>query len=177
MSSKVSALSVMAGLFLATGCHNMAGSRVTHPMLRAAMSPVGGYAARGKVTFTQMGDETLVEASFAGLKPGLHGLHIHEFGDCAGNGAEAAGGHFNPMDKPHGMTDAEHHRGDLGNVHADANGYAMESFKVTGLTFMGDQGINARSVVLHADPDDLVTQPSGNSGARISCGVIAEVSE
>jgi len=111
-----------------------------------------------------------------GLKPGQeHGLHIHEKGDCSAPDAMSAGGHFNPQGKPHGQPgSAEHHAGDLPALKADKSGRAHVQVDVSGITLKpGPTSIIGRAVVVHADPDDYKTQPTGNSGARIACGVIA----
>ena len=114
----------------------------------------------------------IVEADFQGLKPGRHGIHIHEFGDC-GNNAKSAGGHFNPSGQKHGpgmLMDS--HGGDLGNLVADADGRAHLRAESEHLSFKGGTSILGLSLVVHADPDDYVTQPSGNSGERVACGLI-----
>ena len=141
----------------------------------ATVQPTAGNSARGTVTFTQHGDKVAVSAQLSGLSPGGHGFHIHEKGDCSAPDATSAGGHFNPIGKPHGAPDApEHHAGDLPMVEADANGNATLSAEVSGLTVGGGAAtdIVGRSVVVHKDPDDYHSQPAGNSGPRIGCGVI-----
>ena len=114
----------------------------------------------------------IIEADIQGLSPGRHGFHIHEFGDC-GNNAKSAGGHFNPTGQKHGpgmLMDS--HSGDLGNLVADGGGYAHGVFETEHLSFKGANSVLGLSLVVHADPDDFVTQPSGNSGERIACGLI-----
>ncbi|MEY2797479.1 MAG: hypothetical protein RLZZ119_960 [Pseudomonadota bacterium] len=103
-----------------------------------------------------------------------HGFHIHEKGDCSAPDAMSAAGHFNPDGKPHGSPGGSHsHAGDLPNLKADANGNANYSAKVHGITVnTGPAGIVGRSVVIHRDPDDYKSQPAGNSGPRIACGLI-----
>jgi Cu-Zn family superoxide dismutase len=137
------------------------------------LSPVGGGGAAGRVTFTQKDDYVLVEAVLDGLRPGLHGLHVHEVGDCAGPGALAAGGHFDPTLHPHGPGAEEaSHLGDLGNVLADAQGHAKLSLRDHWIHISGVNGILGRALIVQADPDDLHTQPSGGGGERIACGII-----
>lgn len=139
----------------------------------AIVTPTQGNSVTGKVTFTQEGDELYIVADFEGLKPGEHGFHIHEKGDCSAHDASSAGGHFNPSNKPHGgPNDEERHAGDLGNVVADEEGKAHYEFTDSVLSLNGPDSIVDKSVVVHADPDDLKSQPTGNSGARIGCGVI-----
>ncbi len=139
----------------------------------AVLYPASGDSARGQITFTQTGDSVRVVADISGLSPGLHGIHIHEYGDCSAPDASSAGGHFNPTGEPHGApTDPEHHVGDLGNIEAGPDGMAHMEMSVDFLTFSGDESILGRSVVVHAGEDDLTSQPAGNSGPRVACGVI-----
>lgn len=139
----------------------------------AEVNPTEGNTVKGKVTFTQQGDKLYIVADFEGLKPGEHGFHIHEHGDCSAHDGSSAGGHFNPTNKKHGgPEDEERHAGDLGNVVADEDGKAHYELLDSVLQLNGKDTIVGRSVVIHADPDDLVTQPTGNSGGRIGCGVI-----
>ena len=131
-----------------------------------------GSQVTGTVTFTKAGDDLQVVADITGLKPGKHGFHIHEKGDCSAPDAASAGGHFNPTHQHHGgpMT-AEHHVGDLGNIEADASGKAHLDWKGK-MSLSGADSIIGKSVVVHEKDDDLKTDPAGNSGARQACGVI-----
>jgi Cu-Zn family superoxide dismutase len=110
-----------------------------------------------------------------GLKPDQeHGLHIHEVGDCSADDAMSAKGHFNPFGKPHaGHTAVERHAGDLPSLKANKQGRAKVDVEVDIITVTpGPASIIGRSIIIHADPDDFRTQPTGNAGARIACGVI-----
>ena len=109
-----------------------------------------------------------------GLAPGGHGFHIHEKGDCSAPDAMSAGGHFNPTGKPHGAPDvADHHAGDMQMLQADASGNATLTTDLTGLGIgSGPADIVGKAVIVHKDADDYKTQPTGNSGARVACGVI-----
>lgn len=141
----------------------------------AHISPTVHGEATGTVTFTQREDEEEVEVSveLAGLKPGRHGFHIHETGDCSAEDASSAGGHFSPDDEPHGDPDAEnHHAGDAGNLVADENGRVSRRFKLDDIAFSGQASIINRAVVIHEGADDLESQPAGDSGDRVGCGVI-----
>jgi Cu-Zn family superoxide dismutase len=114
-----------------------------------------------------------VVAEVTGLTPGDHGFHIHEFGDCGDAEAKNAGGHFNPGGHDHGGPDAEaRHKGDLGNMTADATGKAHYERVDKHLKLGGENTIIGRSVIVHEKMDDLKTQPTGNAGARVACGVI-----
>jgi Cu-Zn family superoxide dismutase len=135
--------------------------------------PLGDAKVHGKVTFTEVDDGIKIEAKLTGLAPGKHGFHVHEFGDCSMMDGTCAGGHFNPDGKPHGGPDvAERHAGDFGNIEADASGNAVYERVDSIISLHGDHSIIGRSIIVHADPDDLTTQPTGNAGARIGCGVI-----
>jgi Cu-Zn family superoxide dismutase len=138
----------------------------------ANLEPKSGSQVTGTVTFVKSGEEVQVVADIQNLKPGKHGFHIHEKGDCSAPDAASAGGHFNPTHQHHGgpMT-AEHHVGDLGNIEADASGKGHLVWKGK-LDLSGPNSIIGKSVVVHEKEDDLKSDPAGNSGARIACGVI-----
>jgi Cu-Zn family superoxide dismutase len=126
----------------------------------------------GDVHFTQLEGRLRIEGSLGGLAPGKHGFHIHEIGDC-GDEAKMAGEHFNPDGMKHGRAmDPQSHAGDLGNIEADAAGHARLLLEDPRLSLSGSAGVLGRSLVLHALEDDLQSQPSGKSGARVGCGVI-----
>jgi Cu-Zn family superoxide dismutase len=138
----------------------------------AVLHSASGSQVAGTVTFTKVGDTVQVVADITGLTPGKHGFHIHEFGDCSAADASSAGGHFNPMKKPHGAPDAaERHAGDLGNLEADSTGKAHLELKDTMLKLSGENCIMGRGVIVHEKVDDW-SQPTGNAGGRLACGVI-----
>jgi len=140
----------------------------------ATLAPTAGNATSGTVTFTQKGDKVTVEAKLSGLAPGGHGFHIHEKGDCGAPDAMSAGGHFNPSGKAHGAPDAsDHHAGDMPMLQADTSGNATLTADLAGVSVGSGAGdIVGKSVIVHKDADDYKTQPTGNSGARVGCGVI-----
>lgn len=139
----------------------------------AVMMPTKNNTAQGKVTFQEEANGLKVTVQMHNLTPGSHGFHIHEFGNCACDDAKCAGDHYNPSEKPHGGRDSnERHVGDFGNIIADEQGNATAEFVDNLATLNGRNSIIGRAVIVHADPDDLQSQPSGNAGARISCGVI-----
>ena len=132
------------------------------------------------MTFTQEreGAPTHIHVRLEGLTPGLHGFHVHEFGDNT-NGCISAGGHFNPHGKLHGAKeDAERHLGDLGNVHAGQDGKVNMSMEDAQVVLIGPYSVIGRTMVVHADEDDLgrTAHPdskiTGNAGGRVACGVI-----
>lgn len=142
----------------------------------AELQALGGSNVTGKATFTATSDgKVLVEADISGLTPGKHGFHIHEFGDCSAPDGMSAGGHFNPDGHEHGPPGVTAHPGDLGNLEADANGRATLSLVLDQVTLdAGPLSILGRGLIVHADPDDLMSQPVGMAGARIACAVILD---
>ena len=143
----------------------------------AEMKPTERSSTSGLVTFnaTTDVDTITVRIELSGLAPrSIHGLHVHEVGDCSAADASSAGGHFNPAGQKHGdRTGAERHAGDLGNVEADTAGNVATTVEIPALSVDRDvKDLAGRSVIVHAQADDLKGQPAGNSGARIACGVI-----
>ena len=137
----------------------------------------GANIGSAKITLTSDGVKIAVKVSQ--LTPGEHGIHIHTVGKCEGPAFTSAGGHFNPTNAHHGVHNAQEphpHLGDLMNLVVDTNGKANASFIANGVT-LGD-GANSlfqeggTALVIHAKADDLMSDPSGNSGDRIACGVI-----
>jgi len=139
----------------------------------AVLHPTEGSQVHGTVTFSKEPDGVKVVADLEGLTPGLHGFHIHEYGDCSAPNGGSAGGHFNPDNIQHGgPMDSVRHVGDMGNLEADAEGKAHYEWADSMLAFSGPHSIIGRGLIVHADPDDLKSQPTGNAGARVACGVI-----
>jgi superoxide dismutase, Cu-Zn family len=140
----------------------------------AELAPTQGNRAQGTVTFAPADGGLRMVVHIEGLTPGEHGFHLHEKPDCSAPDASSAGDHWNPTGEAHGAPDAPpHHAGDLGNITADASGVAHAERVVRGLGVDGAQSVLGRSAVVHASADDLKTQPSGNSGARLACGVVS----
>ena len=128
----------------------------------------------GIVVFAGGGNSVDVHVIASGLQPGsIHAFHVHENGTCASADFMTAGGHFNPTHKPHGPQDKPHHAGDMPSLLADPAGKIDARFTLEGVTLGGAEGFVGHAVILHATADDFDAQPSGNSGARIACGVIA----
>ena len=141
----------------------------------AHLMPAGNSQVMGTITFRKQATGLEIHVVLDGLKPGDHGLHVHEKGDCSSMDAMSAGDHFNPGNQPHGGREsAQRHAGDFGNVTADAAGHVDVTFTDTHVALSGDTSILGRAIVVHADKDDGMTQPAGNSGERIACGVIEE---
>ncbi len=145
------------------------------PHATAHLQPIGDSKVTGKAKFAQHKEgQMYISAVVHGLKPNAeHGFHIHENGSCQDSG-NAAGGHFNPVQSPHGKYDQPlHHAGDLPSLKADANGVATVNVLVPGLSLQqGNTNVVNRALIVHAQPDDYTSQPSGNAGARIACGII-----
>jgi Cu-Zn family superoxide dismutase len=136
------------------------------------LHPTAGSKAHGRVVFTQMGEEIAITGEIRGLTPGEHAFHVHEFGDCSAPDAMSAGSHFNPTKMPHGSPDHEkRHVGDLGNIKADDDGKAVLDIRDKVIQLHGPHSILGRSIIVHAKPHDF-SQPVGNAGGRVACGVI-----
>ena len=118
--------------------------------------------------------KVVVMAEIAGLAPNQqHGFHVHENGDCSSGDGMSAGGHFNPDGKPHGPPGAPHHAGDMPSLVADANGNASAAFLLDDVSVApGPKSVVGRGLIVHKDPDDYKSQPTGNAGARLACAVI-----
>ena len=139
----------------------------------AVLHPAKDGTVAGTLTFARAAGAMKVSGRITGLAAGTHGFHIHEFGDCSAADFSSAGGHYNPTGHQHAGTDQpRRHIGDLGNIEAGSDGTATVDYTDTRLRFDGAHGILGRGVIVHANPDDLKTQPTGNAGGRVACGVI-----
>jgi Cu-Zn family superoxide dismutase len=139
----------------------------------AVLHATEGNMAHGVVTFSKEEGGVHVVANLMDVPAGEHGFHVHEFGDCSSADGSAAGGHFNPEGMAHGGPMAEaRHIGDLGNITADSSGNAQLDYVDNRIVLSGSNSIIGHGLILHAQPDDLASQPTGNAGARIACGVI-----
>jgi Cu-Zn family superoxide dismutase len=158
-----------------------AGAAVTPSATASAqLAPTEGNTANGSITLTPLENGVHLSGSILGLAPdGEFGFHIHEKGDCSAPDASSAGGHFNPANAQHGNPAGDtHHAGDMYNVKSDAQGVARIETQAPGATLGSGQpnDVSGKAVVLHEKADDFTTQPSGDSGARIACGVITSSS-
>jgi Cu-Zn family superoxide dismutase len=169
---KMKSVVIAAAIAMLAACQTTPES----PLIASAgLSPTKGNKTIGEATFEQVGDKVKVAIFVQGLKPGQeHGLHIHEKGDCSSGDGMSAGGHFNPHGKPHGRPGtSERHAGDLPSLKANKGGRANVQVEVDQLTVTpGPASVVGRAVIVHANPDDFTTQPTGNAGARLACGVI-----
>ena len=142
----------------------------------ATLQPAKDKKVSGTVTFTEKDGSVEVAVDIQGLTPGPHGFHVHEKGDCSAPDFSSAGGHFNPQGHPHGPPDApadKRHAGDFGNLTADESGNAKTTLTMEGVTLAeGESSVVGKAVVVHEKADDLKSQPSGDAGGRVACGVI-----
>ena len=139
------------------------------------LSPTQGHDAAGRLTFAASGEGVHIAGTVTGLEPdSVHGIHVHENGDCSAPDASSAGGHFAPLGNPHGAPGENSHVGDLGNITADDHGFANVDVRAVRATLGANTRTDllGRAIVVHAKADDLNSQPSGESGDRIACGVI-----
>ena len=149
----------------------------TAPVRRATayINPRSGSDLGGSAIFINDGSRIELQVTLEQAPPGEHAVHIHETGDCSAEDASSAGGHWNPSSEDHGQWDTPpFHLGDIGNIVVDEEGKGSLSL-ITDRWSMGGGGVNdilGHAVVVHADPDDFSSQPSGAAGARIGCGVI-----
>lgn len=145
-------------------------------MALATLQPTAGNTTSGMVAFIQAdadNEAIRVVGKIVDIAPGRHGFHVHEIGNCTTPDASSAGEHFNPANAHHAGHEAEvRHVGDLGNLVANADNTATFDFYDDHMEFVGMNSIIGKSFIVHADEDDLTTQPAGNSGDRIACGVI-----
>lgn len=154
----------------ATGDHNES-KQTDHAI--CVLYPTLGNMATGIIHFTRVEGGVKITADIQNLSKGKHGIHIHEYGDCSALDGNSAGGHYNPAVKTHGApVDDNRHIGDMGNIEADESGKGLLEYVDKTLTLDGPNSIIGRAVIVHANEDDLKTQPTGNAGARLACGVI-----
>ncbi len=143
---------------------------------RAELQPTQGNKVGGRIELARDQQRVHITGEVTGLSPGEHGFHIHETGDCSDPKAESAGGHFAPHENSHGGPDSDpnsRHAGDFGNITADKDGVAkVDAWGELALLTAGQSFAVGKAFIVHADKDDLKSQPSGNAGARVACGVI-----
>ncbi|MGH9441826.1 MAG: superoxide dismutase family protein [Thermoanaerobaculia bacterium] len=144
------------------------------PHVTAMIEGRSGSALTGTATFTQASGAVHIVVDVNNAPEGVHAVHLHEKGDCSAPDATSAGGHFNPTHMPHGSPDApNHHAGDFGNMTVGADGHGHLELDSTILTVEpGEMSVAGHAVVIHAKADDMTTQPTGNAGGRIGCGVV-----
>jgi Cu-Zn family superoxide dismutase len=170
MRRTLAATLTVAGCLLAT----QAGAQSANAVL---VDPDGKEI--GNVALSQLAQGVRIFAEAADLPPGVHAFHIHETGECQPPDFESAGGHYNPTGEQHGWDNPEgHHAGDLPNVHVQDDGVlAVEYFTDSVTLGEGDATLfddDGSAIVMHEGADDYQTDPAGDAGSRIACGVIAK---
>lgn len=154
---------------------------VSEPTVSSARAVLrnGEGAEVGTATFTQAGDGVRIEYELTSLPAGEHGFHLHQMGSCEAPSFESAGGHFNPDNRSHGFDHPQGpHAGDLPNITIGEAGDTLTGDYMNDRVTLAEGAPNSlfdadgTALVVHADPDDNESQPSGNAGARIACGVI-----
>lgn len=146
--------------------------------VKITLESKSGSNVKGEAQFVEEKGVVNLQCKLTGLKPGIHAIHIHEKADCSAADAASAGGHWNPTFKKHGKWgEAEHHKGDIGNFTADVDGNATVVFKTDQWCIgCGDttKDILGKGLIVHANPDDFTTQPTGNAGGRVACSAIIQ---
>lgn len=169
---------LFCGLITLTGCEKVQ-KTLTMPtpskQAIAIINPTSGNTVTGMAVFTLTGNTVMLSIEIKNASPGIHAVHIHENGDCSATDGTSAGGHWNPTDVAHGKWgEGEFHLGDIGNITVGDDGTGTIELS-TELWEIGTGSIIdvvGKGIIVHADADDFVSQPSGNAGARIGCGVI-----
>ncbi len=172
---KKTILTIAAIVAIITGCKTKSDTPNSKKVI-ITMEAKSDSKVTGEATFIEKKGKVTLTAKLSGLKPGVHAIHIHEKSDCSAADASSAGGHWNPTFKQHGKWgEGEYHKGDIGNFAANEDGVATVLFETTEWCIgCGDatKDILGKSLVVHADPDDFVSQPSGNAGGRVACSAI-----
>ena len=172
---KQSVLGGVAALALVAGCAGMQEQDGADATATAVLEPRSGSGVSGNLKFTQFGDVVRVTGEIRGHAKGPKGFHIHEKGDCSAADGMSTGGHFNPHKARHGGPyDPVKHAGDLGNITFNEQGVAKVNFTVGDISVSSSRpdGIIGKAVIVHAAQDDFKTDPTGNAGGRVACGVI-----
>lgn len=170
MNKKATTFLLTISLFLG-GCSTQEPAQVMQAI--AVITPTQKNQAQGVVLFEQLKKGVSLQVNITGLTPGLHGFHIHEYGDISMPNGKGAGGHFNPEGHNHSSPkNSSRHIGDLGNIEADDTGFASVVFIDQTLSLNGANSIIGRAIIVHQNADDLTSQPTGAAGSRVGQGVI-----
>jgi superoxide dismutase, Cu-Zn family len=177
MTTRTFSCAAMAVLLLGATVSTMAAAEKERKTATAAITDAKGQGV-GQAKFTATKGGVQMSVTVANLSPGIHAIHIHDAGKCEAPGFTTAGPHFNPANKKHGMQNPEgHHAGDLPNLTVGANGKGTFKSTIQDVTLAGVGATSlfhagGTSVVIHQDADDMKTDPAGNAGVRMACGVI-----
>ena len=178
---KLTTTTIVAAALLAAASATVLAQQGAGPAAEAATAKIeakSGSAAAGDANFSASAGKVTMTVTVTGLTPGTHAIHLHEKGDCSDPEAKAAGPHWNPSNEAHGQWGhGAFHHGDIGNLEANAQGEATLTFSTDMWTIGGPAAsdIIGRAVVVHDKADDFQTQPTGNAGGRIGCGVIQKM--
>ncbi|OCC24449.1 superoxide dismutase [Croceicoccus estronivorus] len=151
------------------------------PVERIASATIlsGSGQPAGTAELVGQGDTLSLKIALTGISPGLHGTHLHTVGKCEAPDFKSAGGHLNPAHKEHGMENPKgRHLGDLPNMNVAADGTASMTVPLNGepASLMSDMfDADGTAIVVHAGPDDYMSDPAGNAGGRIACGVFKRI--
>ncbi|WP_298399239.1 superoxide dismutase family protein [Sphingobium sp.] len=161
----------------ASACATTGGSTTAAPTASAKLA-AGDGEARGTATVTEAGDGLHVVVKAQGLTPGIHAVHIHTTGQCVGPDFTSAGGHWNPTARKHGKDNpAGMHMGDMPNMTVAPDGTGAIEYHVPGGAISGGEtpllDADGAAIVIHAQADDNVSDPAGNAGGRVACGVLS----
>lgn len=177
-NKSIVALAVLVGVCLAlAGCDSDDDENMQQEAIaQIAPTAAGGSSVTGSAVFTQDGDAITLTVTIRDASPGLHAVHIHETGDCSAPDGTSADGHWNPTNEAHGKWGEEpFHLGDLGNIPVGNDGTGIFELRTALWDELGtgfERDVVGKAIIVHAGADDFVSQPSGNAGARIGCGVI-----
>ena len=177
MTTRTFSSAAMTALLLGAACGTMASAEKDRKTATAVIKDGKGQSA-AKATFKVISGGVQMSVTVANLSPGVHAIHIHDAGKCDAPDFTTAGPHFNPANKKHGMQNPDgHHAGDLPNLTVGANGKGAFKSTIQNVTLAGDGATSlfhagGTSVVIHEKADDMKTDPAGNAGVRIACGVI-----
>lgn len=147
--------------------------------LKVALEPKSDSQVKGNAVFTEEDGVVTMVTVLSGLTEGEHAIHLHEKADCSAADGTSAGGHWNPTNQPHGKWGSSegYHKGDIGNLQADASGNATISMSTDEWCIgCGDanKDIIGKAIIVHEGVDDFTTQPTGDAGGRVSCGGIIQ---
>lgn len=178
-TAMISVSAIVLSLF---GCQGRSGSSTTSAVTKAGskgatakLESRSGSNAKGTAFFTEKDGGVTLVLEVTGLTPGEHAFHLHEKGDCSAPDGTSAGGHWNPTQENHGKWGTHpFHRGDVANLVADATGKATLTFSTPLWSIGGDpsRDVVGKSLIVHAKADDFKTQPTGDAGGRVACGVV-----
>jgi Cu-Zn family superoxide dismutase len=168
-------LSIVLIVVVIIGCKTSSDSS-NSKKLNIIFEPKSNSTVSGTATFEEKNGKVTFVAKLAGLKPGVHAIHIHEKSDCTAADGSSAGGHWNPTFKKHGKWGVgEYHKGDIGNFTADEKGNGTITLTTDEWCIgCGDatKDILGKGLIVHQGTDDYVSQPAGNAGARVACSAI-----